>query len=342
MKKLMFSAALGLSALTGAAQAEVKILFNAYEPPAGGNTVAAKAWIEEVERVTEGRVRFQVPPSSLAPPPRQWELVTSGVADAAYFQSAWMEDTLRLPQLAGLPLEGATAQTTAVALWRTHEKFFADAGEYKDVVLLGYCAAAPLTLFSADKRAPVALEDWRGLRTQALKPQVDILKAAGAVPVVAPSATAHEQLSSGTVGAAAGMNHYVAKAFNVTRYLNSMLDVPGGLITATFPFIMNRSAWERIPERDQALIRSVSGEHFGKYCRYWDDQEELARQEWLEAGKTRGKPNDELLAVLKEAAKPYVSDWLKQAQTRGVDGEAALAYFREQVKLLLAEEGGSD
>ena len=41
------------------------------------------AWIDEIERVTEGRVTGLLPPKSVAAPPEQLAAVEKGIADAA-------------------------------------------------------------------------------------------------------------------------------------------------------------------------------------------------------------------------------------------------------------------
>ena len=65
------------------ATAQTTILFNSYEPPAGANRRVVEAWGKDIDRVTEGRVKLQFPPSSLAPPNQQWQVVLQGVADGA-------------------------------------------------------------------------------------------------------------------------------------------------------------------------------------------------------------------------------------------------------------------
>lgn len=338
MKKLLMAAALGLAAVVAPVHAQVQILFNSYEPPTSGNYQVVKAWMTEVEKVTEGRVNFQIPPGTLARPEGQWELVTSRVADAAYFLTLRMEDALRLPQLVALPMMGSTGEAAAIALWRTHEKYFAKADEYKDVVLLGYTAAPPLNLFSRDKTGVKSVADLKNRTVLALPPTAKLLGALGARPIVGASATAYEQLSSGVVDMAAGMSFNVVEGFNLARYLNSMTEIPGGLITGAFAVILNKTKWEQIPKRDQDLIRSVSGENFGRLSGvYWDKPEAEARERWVKAGKEIATPTPELMKQLKAAAAPFEEIWIKKAVTRGVDGQAALKYYQEQVQAVLAE-----
>jgi hypothetical protein len=79
------AAALSLCLMGGAAQAQVKIVFNSFAPPTFViNQGMIDVWAKNVERVTEGRVKVEFPANSLAPPPQQWEMVTQGVADGGH------------------------------------------------------------------------------------------------------------------------------------------------------------------------------------------------------------------------------------------------------------------
>ena len=117
----VLAVALGASA----AQAQIKIVFNSFAPPTFViNQGMIDVWAKNVERITEGRVKVEIPTTSLAPPPQQWEMVTQGVADGAYIFVGFAQKRLLLPQIATLPFGTPTATAQAVALWRTHKKFF--------------------------------------------------------------------------------------------------------------------------------------------------------------------------------------------------------------------------
>lgn len=335
MKKILMAAALSAAVVAAPLHAQVNILFNSYEPPTGGHYKVVKAWMSEVEKVTEGRVKFQVPPGSLARPEGQWELVTSGVADGAFFLTVHKDDALRLPQLAALPMQGSTAEATAVALWRTHVKFFQQANEYQDVVLLGYIAAPPSNLFSQHKEPVRTVADLKNKTVLAVRSTAKLLGSLGAQPIVGSATTAYEQLSSGVVELAASMSYAVMESFNLSRYLKSATEFPGGLFTGTFAVILNKTKWEEIPKRDKDLMLSVSGENFGRLSGiYWDKPEAEAKARWIKAKRAIAEPSAELLAQV--AAVPFEKAWIEQAASRGVDGKTALEYYRQQMQAVLA------
>ena len=59
-------------AIPQAALAQTKILFNSFPPPTHMmNQRVFPVWIKELEAATQGRVKIETAPNSLAPPPGQ-------------------------------------------------------------------------------------------------------------------------------------------------------------------------------------------------------------------------------------------------------------------------------
>jgi TRAP-type C4-dicarboxylate transport system substrate-binding protein len=311
--------------------AQATILFNSYEPPAGANRRVVEAWGREIERVTEGRVKLQFPPSSLAPPNQQWQVVVQGVADAAYTFNAWLQNKLLLPRVAEIPFISNSAESTAVALWRTHEKFFAPAKEYDEVVLLGFCAGPPDQLFSMSDRPINSLADLKNLKIATPPTTADRFKAVGSVPVVGPAVQLFDKVSNRIVDAVGSIAVSTAQFVNIGPYVKSVTRFPSGAYIATFSYYFSKSAWAKIPPKDQELIRSVSGEKLAQHCRLWDRMDADAYTKFREAGVPIVDASLEFVNALQRSWAYVQADWLKDAAKRKVDGAAALAYYREQV-----------
>ena len=201
------AAALAVGLCASAAQAQVKIVFNSFAPPNFViNQGMIDAWAKNVERVTEGRVKVEIPATSLAPPPQQWEMVTQGVADGAYIFLGFAQKRLLLPQIATLPFGTPSATAQAVALWRTHKKFFETANESEGVVLIGYFGSPAAYFWSADK--PITtVNDLKDVKTWSLPgDQARAIAALGAVIVPGPAVRSYEIISKGIVAAWGGHN----------------------------------------------------------------------------------------------------------------------------------------
>jgi TRAP-type C4-dicarboxylate transport system substrate-binding protein len=330
------AAVLAVALGASAAQAQVKIVFNSFAPPNFViNQGMIDVWAKNVERVTEGRVKVEIPSTSLAPPQQQWEMVTQGVADGAYIFVGFAQKRLLLPQIATLPFGTPTATAQAVALWRTHKKFFEVANEHAGVVLIGYFGSPAAYIWSAGKPF-TSVDDLRDVKTWAPPgDQGRALAALGAVIVSGPAVRSYEIISKGIVVAWGGHNFDGSAAFNTTQFAKAVTVIPGGMGSAAFAVFLNKAKWDSIPKRDQDLIMSVSGEEIAKLTKVWDDREAAAYARTKAEGKLQIiTPSDKLMADLQKSWAFLQDEWVANANTRKIDGKAALKYYLDTVKEL--------
>jgi TRAP-type C4-dicarboxylate transport system substrate-binding protein len=330
------AAVLAAALAASAAHAQVKIVFNSFAPPKFViNQGMIDVWAKNVERVTEGRVKVEIPSTSLAPPQQQWEMVTQGVADGAYIFVGFAQKRLLLPQIATLPFATPTATAQAVALWRTHKTFFEKANEHEGVVLIGYFGSPAAFIWSADK--PFAsVNDLKDVKTWAPPgDQGRALAALGAVIVSGPAVRSYEIISKGIVAAWGGHNFDGSASFNTTQFAKAVTIIPGGSGSAAFAVFLNKAKWDSIPKRDQDLIMSVSGEEIAKLTKVWDEREAMAYARAKEEGRlqiTTASP--QLLADLQKAWAFLQDEWVANAATRKIDGKAALKFYFDTVREL--------
>jgi TRAP-type C4-dicarboxylate transport system substrate-binding protein len=289
-------------------------------------------WAKNVERVTEGRVKVEIPATSLAPPPQQWEMVTQGVADGAYIFLGFAQKRLLLPQIATLPFGTPNATAQAVALWRTHKKFFEKANESAGVVLIGYFGSPAAYLWSADKPITAAT-DLKDVKTWSLPgDQGRALAALGAVIVPGPAVRSYEIISKGIVQMWGGHNFDGSASFNTTQFAKAVTIVPGGIGAAAFAVFLNKAKWDSIPKRDQDLIMSVSGEEIAKLTKVWDEREAAAHEHAKKEGRlVIVQASDRMMADLRKAWAFLPEEWIANAATRNVDGKAALKFYTDTV-----------
>jgi hypothetical protein len=127
-------------------------LFNRFVPPKHPfNTGMFIPWAKDVERVTEGRVKVKFTTVTLAPPPKQWNMIAKGIADVAMLANAFEKNRLTLPPIAQLPFAGTLAESRGVALWRTYEKYLSRTDEYKGIKLLGLWTTGGNQIYHGNK-----------------------------------------------------------------------------------------------------------------------------------------------------------------------------------------------
>ncbi len=331
-----FCIAASLSALVvsgSALAAPVEILLSPFAPPNDLiNTHIVRPWAEDVKRVTEGRVVIKFSDTSLSAPPQQWEMVTQGIADAGYTFNGFQLNRLLLPQVAHLPFLGPSAEASSLALWRTHQKFFEPAAEYKDVVLLGLIVGPTGQIFSLTDKPLDSVEKFKGLKTWGL-PGIPAREAdaLGASVVPGPAVRIHDVVSKGIVDAFMGIALYHADAYNGLQFAKSATIVPGGISAPSFSLIMSKTAWAKIPAADQKLVMSVSGEAIARRAKAYDDGEKAATTKFLAAGGKVIPASAQLTSALLNTWQTMEGEWIASADKRKVDGKAALQFYRAEL-----------
>ncbi len=317
------------------AQAQTKLLFNSFAPPSHVmNQRVFPVWIKQVEEATQGRVKIETTPSSLAPPPGQLDLVLKGGADLAWQFSGVVANRLAMNQMTQIPSPTASAVVMSRAMWRTHEKHFGPASEYKGLKLVALLVF-PANHFFTLKDALNGPDQIKQMKIVTV-PGADA-KAWGTLTtgvLTSPVVRYFEFVSKGTVDGYTSMPITDLLSLNLSRHTKYIIDFKDAKNSATFAFFMNAAKWESIPKADQAAIEKVSGEAFATLMKGMDDATDEVIKKVTADGVQRVNAPDSVIAAVKQAHAATESDWLAEAQKRGVDGRAALDFYRAQVREL--------
>lgn len=314
------------------AAAQTTLLFNVFMPRNHHHfTEVMVPWAKAVETATQGRVKVEFSGASLAPIPRQFDMVKNGVADLSFDQTIFNANRFELSKIVEFPFLSDSTEAASLALWRTHDKYFAAAREYEGVKLLGFFSTGASHLWTS-KRPVAKLEDLRGLKIRMTGVYIrELSQALGIVPVAEPGPKAFELVANGVVDGT-GFSMVDVLNFKLGDQLRHVMVMKGGIYSAGFSFIMNQAKWDSLSKADQDAIMSVSGEAFARLSgKAWDAANERARAELRKGGITESTLDAASLAELKQRLAGIEKSWLAAAAARGVDGPAALAYFRAQL-----------
>src|SRR5215510_7562798 len=124
--------------------------------------VVLQGWANEVEKATNGRVKFTMLPKHPSAPPGTFDAVRDGLVDLSYVTASYTPARHILPLIAELPGAGETALINSVAYSRIYWKYFDKVGEYKGVKMLGVFTHGPGQMFT--KRAVSGINDIQGLK----------------------------------------------------------------------------------------------------------------------------------------------------------------------------------
>src|SRR5690625_2840182 len=339
IKKLALSAGLtAVLTLSAAANAQTVLRFSNWLPPTHPiTTEILEPWANNVETATEGRVKIQFLPA-LGKPPAHFDLVRDGVADAALSVHAYTAD--RFPTAYGMTFPGYSddAESTSVAYWRVHDKYFKHLNEFEGVHLLGLYTHGPAHFYTRADKPVEKLDDLKGMRLRATGGVVqDLADRLDIVPQFSSASEAYELLSRGVVDGAM-FNADSVHSFRLDSRLKNAYEIPGGLYRDTHYLIMNQDAYNKLDERDQKIIDEHSGEAFARIAgKAWDKVDADSREKMKEADYTIVVANDEDLARVYAVGDALKEEWLERMEKLNIDGEAALEMYREEIAKVLAE-----
>jgi TRAP-type C4-dicarboxylate transport system substrate-binding protein len=319
----------GLAPLPAQAQT---IVFNCFFPPQHYTCrTMLRGWSERIEKATGGRVKFNIPPKTLAAPPDQYDGVVNGVMDGAIQFNQFISNKVTGIQIAQLPFIGTeSAESGSVALWRTYQKFFADKHEYGPVVLLADYVSSGAEFWSTTDQAIRSIDDLKSRKMWAL-PGVtaNIIKATGSAVVAGPAVQMLEIVSKGVVDGFVGVSFSSITAFKLTDYTKAVTVFPDKIFTPSFSFFIHEKMWNRISAADRRAIVALSGEKISRYFgQVQDGVQNKSRATLLKGGLKLQKGDPAMLAELKEIGQPITDAWLKKVAAMGVDGKAAISYYR--------------
>lgn len=333
------TAGCALLAFAGAAQAETVLTFNWWIPPTHlQRTEVMNPWAAAVAEATDGEVRIEFTTTSLAPPPRQPELVADGVVDLVLGVHGYTPDRFVNAGVMELPFMATTGEHASIAYWRAYEEFFAATDEHEGVRVLAHFVHSPGTVM-AREQVIESIEDFNGLLTRGGGGTQDrVLEALGAAVVSSPAPTTYELLANGVVDATL-MTPDGYTSFNLADHVQTQLLIPGGLFNSSFFVLMNEDAYARIPEEHREAFDALTGEYLSALGgRGFDTVSNAALQQMIDDGRTVNTADEALVAAIQERVAFLEEEWIERAEAeRGLDGREVIDFLRAQMADLADE-----
>jgi TRAP-type transport system periplasmic protein len=332
-------AAATILGLAAAATAQTTLTISSWAPPNHLMTkVFIQGWAEEVEKATQGRVKFRTLAKHPSAPPGAYDAVRDGLVDVTFTGPNYTPARHIVTELGELPGGGATSYINSVAFNRIYWRHLDKANEFKGVRLLGLFTHGPGQIFNT-KRPINSLADLKGLKMRTGGGAAEKLaRALGITTLVKPAPESYELLSTGV---ADGIFFPIESVptFKLESLVKHVTLFPGGIYNVVFALIMNEDKWNKLPKADQDAILTVSGEHLSKRIgRAWDAADlagfEIARK----AGISIVEAKPEFVAEVRSKFATLEQEWVKAVTAKGVDGAKALADFRAELAKVAAEK----
>ncbi len=325
----------GLTAMVSAASADVTLTASSWVPPAHLLSRAQADWCAEVAKQTSNRVKCNILPKPVAPPPGTYDAVRDGLADLSYSVEGYTPGRYTLAKIAEFPFLGDSAIATSVAYERIYRKYLAKFDEHRGLKVITVFTHGPGIIFN-NKRPIRSLADLDGIKFRVGGGVVnDIGKAVGANMTLKPAPQSYELLSSGVVDGVWFPAESV-DGFKLEKLLKYSTSLPGGLYNTSFAMVMNPATWAKIPKADQAIIEKLSGEWAARFIgKYWEDADRKSKALMQAAGYEATVADAKFVADFKAKTAPIEAEWIKEAEAKGLKNAAAvLKEFRAEVAKL--------
>jgi TRAP-type C4-dicarboxylate transport system substrate-binding protein len=266
----------------------IQLKYNNQNPEAGWDgTNAAKPWLAQIEKATNGRVKFTTYfAQSLTKGPDAWQATKSGIADVSWcFHGYWptmtpIADVMSLPFM---PFK--SAEQASGILWELMEKFPSVAKQFAENKILITWTSNPYILITTKKQVKT-MEDLKGMKIRVTGgPPIEQFKLMGATPQTMPMPDVYENMQKGVIdGMAAPWEAMLSfRLYEVAKFWTL---VP--LHTVYFTNAMNLNTWNKLPPDVQKQVMSVCGLSGSKFYgkNMFDTASGVARDAAKKAGIT--------------------------------------------------------
>jgi TRAP-type C4-dicarboxylate transport system substrate-binding protein len=295
-------------------------------PPTHHLTIWQANWAAEVEKATNGRVKFTSLPKAPAAPPGTFDAVRDGLVDLSYVTASYTPARHVMPLMAELPGAGDTAEVNSVAFSRIHWKHFH---------LLAVWTHGPGQMFT--KKPIQSLKDFQNLKIRTGGGISEkVITALGGSPFFKPAPESYELLKSGVADGVFFPLESIA-SFKLDTVIGQATLFPGGLYSSSFGFFMNEDKWAKLSKEDQAIITRHAGEAAARSNgQSWDRADKVGREALQKAGGAIVTASPAMAAEARKRSAPIIDEWLKQASAKGINAKAVLDEFHAELKKVAA------
>lgn len=312
--------------------AETELVMSSWLP--ARHPIVARAfmpWVEEIEKVTDGRVTVRVLAKPLGSPPAHFYMAVDGVADLTYGVHSFTNDN-RFPRsrFGQFSFIGDDAVSGSKAFWNVYAGILDAQSEHTGVKLLGLFVHGPGILYNNVRRIETPA-DLDGLKIRTPGGYIaDLMGEMGATTLFMSSGDVYQKLSRGVIDGVT-FTYEALTAFRLAPHLKFAMRVPGGIYNTTWFMVVNETTWEQISAEDQAAIEAISGaalaERVGKA---WNDADARAIETVTADGLEIYDAPPVMLEAIKATAQRFEAVWAEAVAGQGFDGYRALEILRRQ------------
>jgi TRAP-type transport system periplasmic protein len=312
-----------LSASAAWAQTQpIELKVSIFAPATNPMAVATEAWGEILKQKSNGRLTLKIfAASQMGPPPRQFDLVRTGVADVAVVPHFVTPGRFPLTDLTYLPgVITTTSYPASLALSQIAQETLG--AEHPGVKILAVGVITPTVFISKlPIKGPADLKGKRIRSSGAVN--AELLTALGAVPTSIQPGEMNDALGKGMIDAASTAYSGIAsyQLVDVAKFLSE-----GPFGATTFATVMSQATYDKLPADLKAIIdetRTTAAQLLGKALA---DDEVKYRAASIAKGATVTPFADD--GSLAKASETLRDKAIADATAKGLDAKGFLEKFK--------------
>lgn len=329
-RNLLIAATLaaGLTLVPFAGRAEVLRFADSLPPDHLFTQVAAKPWMDEVTKLTNGQITFEhYPAEQLGKAKDMLSIAQSGIADVAFVVPTYITDKLPLSGVVDLPGNFVSSCSGMRAYWKlAHDGVIAQQEMAPNGIrVLFPIVQPPFQVFTTRKKIE-DLGSFEGLKLRTTGGAMDImLRDLGGSPVRLAAPDTYEAMSRGTIDG--GVLAVVSIASYKLTPLLKFGTSGENFGSAALDYAISEARWKRLAPAIQQAMLKASDDVMASACQKIDGDNDAQIEAMKKAGIAFSPlpkaEHDKLAAKLAAVGK----DWADGLDKRGKPGGAVLAAF---------------
>lgn len=320
-------AVLGM-AISETQAATIQLTYSNFFPPTHFNAQLGESWAKEIEKRTNGKVKFTLfPGGALLKGPEIYDGVMKGVSDLGMSLFAYTAGRFPVMEALDLPIGYPNGKTATYVANDYYNKF--KPKEISGVRMLYLHAHGPGLLHS--KKEVSKLEDMKGLKVRCTGFSAKAVTALGGVPVAMGQGGAYEALQKGVVEATFAPIEVLKgwKQGEVIKYTTECYGV--GYTTAMY-VIMNEKKWNALPKDVQKAFEDVSKEWIPKHADGWDQADKEGRDFSLSLGNKVIPLSETENKLWAYNVRPVIDEYAGVLEGKGLPGKEYIQFIRDGIQ----------
>ncbi|MGQ9824997.1 MAG: TRAP transporter substrate-binding protein DctP [Desulfotomaculales bacterium] len=324
----------GSTAQTGDKQATatVKLRFANYFPEASGQGKIGQEFVEDIKKLTNGRVVVEYYPGTmLLGPDKMYDGVVQGIADIGLSNLGYTFGRFPQTEVLDLPLGFPNAWVANHVAVDFYNKFTPK--EFNDVHMLTLHTSPVnnIITISAQVKKP---EDLKGLKLRGTGYIAKLVEALGASAVPVRTPETYDALSKRVIDGVM-LPWETIRTFKYGEVTKNAIEVwPLGQVY-TFYIVMNKKTWDSLPPDLQKTITDyVQGDFSKKLTDMWNRVDIEGIKYAREAGYNIVQISPEDLPQWKQLADKVIEGYVNNMVSKGYSKEEVnswISYVRERI-----------